>query len=269
LREGHALLNPITDDQKILRPSLLPSLLANVKLNLSHQQSRVALYELNKVFQRSDSPVPKESFQAAAVVAGAIQEAAWTFPERPADFYDAKGLAESLVQIARLENVKWEYGVLSMPYQSSESFRVLDAAGRTLIWGGTLSPRVLKSFEINSSVTAVEFDLSSLGASPCRSVHFLPLPRFPEAWRDIALVVPDGVTSAQVLAGIESLKMPHLVSVALFDHYRGQGVPEGSRSLAFRLKFRHGDRTLTDIEINDSMTKILTYLKESFSIAIR
>ncbi len=269
LREHHSLLNPIAEDQKVLRPSLLPSLLANIRLNLAFQQPRVALYELNKVFRKSGNQNPVESYQAVAVVAGLIQESVWTSRERPADYYDAKGLAESWILLARLQDVKWEFGGLNMPYQSAESFRVFDPSGRTLIWGGVLSPRVLKNYDIHVSVTSVEFDLSAFGQSPVPKLHYRPLPRFPEAWRDIALVVPDGVTSNQVLAEINELKPAHLVSMALFDQYRGQELPEGTRSLAFRLRFRHTDQTLNDAEVNDSVSKMLSHLKERFSIAIR
>ncbi len=269
LRESQALLNPITEDQKVLRPTLLPSLLGNLQLNFAHQQPRVALYELNKVFHPVKGKGPAETYQIAAVATGLIQEPSWTAHERPSDFYDAKGLAESLVKLARLKESKWEYGVLTMPYQNSESFRACDGSGNTLIWGGMLSPRALKNFGLTGPVAAVEANLTLMGEEPTESSHYQPLPRFPEAWRDVALVVPDGVTSAQVLEGVKASKPPFLVSMALFDHYRGQGVPEGSRSLAFRLRFRHSDRTLTDAEVNESVSKILSYLKEIFSIAIR
>jgi phenylalanyl-tRNA synthetase beta chain len=269
LREGPILLNPLAEDQKVLRPSLLPSLLSNIQLNLSHQQPRVALYELNKVFKRLSGKPPAESFQAAAVMAGLIQEPTWTAPERPADFYDSKGLAESLISHAGFKGLKWEYGTLGMPYQRSESFKVINTTGQPLLWGGTLSPKVLKNYGINSRVAAMEADLTLLGQGSFAPLQYRPLPRFPEAWRDIALIVPDGVTSAQVSEGVQALKPVYLVSMALFDHYRGQGIPSGARSLAYRLRFRDADRTLTEAEINDSMSKILTYLKESFSIAIR
>ncbi len=269
LREGPTLLNPLAEDQKVLRPSLLPSLLSNIQLNLSHQQPRVALYELNKVFKYLAGQSPAESYQAAALMAGLIQEPTWTAQERPADFYDSKGLAESLLGHAGLESLKWEYGTLGMPYQTSESFKVFNSGGQTLLWGGTLHPKVLKNYGVNGGVAAMEVDLTLLGQSLTARPQYRPLPRFPEAWRDIALIVPDGVTSAQVSEGVQALQPAHLVSMALFDHYRGTGIPSGARSLAYRLRFRDADRTLTEAEINDSLSKILAYLKESFSIAIR
>ena len=164
----------------------------------------MALYELNKVFHPVKGKRPAETYQIAAVATGLIQEPSWTAHERPSDYYDAKGLAESLVKLARFKESKWEYGVLTMPYQNSESFRACDGSGNTLIWGGMLSPRALKNFGLTGPVAAVEANLTLMGQEPTESSHYRPLPRFPEAWRDIALVVPDGVTSAQVLEGVKA-----------------------------------------------------------------
>ena len=264
-----SLLNPIAEDQKVLRPTLLPSLLANVQLNLAHQQPRVALYELNKVFGPQAEKSTAETFRATAVLAGLQREPTWTEKERAPDFYDVKGLAESLLQLARQKEVRWEFGTLGMPYRRPESFKISHASGDLLAWGGMLSPLVLKNFGLEGPVAALEIDLTALGRSAGQGNPYRPLPRFPEAWRDIALVVPDGVTSAQVVEGVEASKPPFLVSMALFDQYRGPGVPEGSRSLAFRLRFRHEERTLTDAKVSASMSQILSYLKERFSIAIR
>jgi phenylalanyl-tRNA synthetase beta chain len=235
--QAASLLNPIAEDQKVLRPTLLPSLLANAQLNLAHQQPRVALYELNKVFHFRAGKSPAETFRATAVLAGLLREPTWTEKERLPDFYDVKGLAESLLHLARLKDAHWEFGTLGMPYRGPESFRVLHVSGNLLAWGGMLSPLVLRNFGLEGPVAALEIDLTAFGRFSARWNPYRPLPRFPEAWRDIALVVPDGVTSAQVGEGVEASKPPFLVSMALFDQYRGPGVPEGSRSLAFRLRF--------------------------------
>ena len=106
-------------------------------------------------------------------------------------------------------------------------------------------------------------------AAPKKAQSYIPLPKFPEAWRDIAMVVPDAITSAQVISAVEEKGKPHLKQIELFDLYRGKNLPEGVRSLAYRLRFQADDKTLTDKEVSDKMAQIVELLKERYSIALR
>ncbi len=268
LRQLQALANPIADDQDVLRPSLLPSLLLNVQTNLSHQQDGVALYELNKVF----SPSPKgvvEKRQAAAVWAGQTAEVGWQSPARKADFYDIKGLAENLLIALRLDGWKWEFNTLSAPYYAAQSFKALDPKGHLLLKGGALHPKVLKEQGLTGPCFALEVDLEALAQSPLLSLDYNPLPKFPAAWRDVALVVPDGVTSEQVIQAIQSQGGVELKKVWLFDLYQGPHVAPGHRSLAYRLLFQNPERTMTDEEVAGKVSKIVEDLKTRYAIALR
>jgi len=138
-----------------------------------------------------------------------------------------------------------------------------------LLWGGSLHPKVLKEYELSVPCQALELDLTQWGLTTAPRALYSPLPRFPEAWRDIALVVPDGVTSSQVLASIEGLSIADLKGMTLFDQYRGNNVKTGCRSLAYRLRFQNVERTLTDGEVTEKVSKIVAYLKEKFSIELR
>jgi phenylalanyl-tRNA synthetase beta chain len=264
-----AVQNPIADDQKVLRPSLLPSLLSNVQLNLSHQRESAYLYELNKVFQTAENPEAFERFQAAAVLAGSAFGSGWHTAARKTDFYDLKGLAENLISRCRLKETRWIYGKGPMPYFAAQSFQVETQKGQVFLWGGALHPRVLKNLNISAPCFALELDFTGLSGAAVNPPAFSALPKFPEAWRDIALVVPDGVTSDEVLTAIGSQNTPALKKTTLFDLYRGPNVPAGTRSLAFRLRFQDTERTLTDAEIAGQVARILDHLKTRYSIVIR
>ena len=261
--------NPIADDQRVLRPTLLPSLLANVQSNLAHQQQTVRLYELNKVFSPAPNGGVAERVQGAAVWAGTAGEPSWTNPERKADYFDIKGLAEGLLEQCRVDGAVWEFGSGLAPYLAPQSFRVKNSKGELLLWGGALSPKALKEYDISGPCQALEIDLEVLDHTAVKPLSFKPLPKFPSAWRDIAVVVPDGVTSAQVLASIEEQGKPQLKQVLLFDLYRGPNLPPGVRSLAYRLHFQNEERTLTDQEVTDKMALILEHLKTRYAIALR
>ncbi len=269
LRRYARLQNPIADDQKVMRPTLLPSLLSNARLNLAHQQDSVYFYELNKVFQEGENKEILERVQAAALLAGNVPGAGWSSPERKTDFYDLKGLAENIVAYCRLEGARWFFGKASLPYFSLESLEVQGKEGTAILWGGAVHPKVLGSFGISVPCFALELDFPAMAQAASKSAAFSALPKFPAAWRDIALIVPDGVTSDEVLAAIASQGAPTLKKAALFDLYRGANVPNGFRSLAYRLHFQDTGRTLTDAEVAGKVSRILDHLKERFSIVLR
>ena len=269
LRRFLLLKNPIADDQKVMRPSLLLSLLTNVQFNLAHQQESAYLYEINKVFQPAADPIDTEKMQAAAVLAGKAPGAGWNSPERKADFFDAKGLAENILAYYRLKDVQWVYGKAAMPYLDAQSFQVQNSQGEVFLWGGAIHPKVLKTLDISTPCFALEVDLALLAKTTVNPPVFTSLPKFPSAWRDIALVVPDGVTSDEVLAAISATGAPSLKKTALFDLYRGANVPAGFRSLAYRLHFQDEQRTLTDGEVAEKVAQILEHLKARYSIVIR
>ncbi|HTA76488.1 MAG TPA: phenylalanine--tRNA ligase subunit beta [bacterium] len=261
--------NPIADDQKVLRPTLLPSLLVNTQLNLAHQRESVGLYEINKVFSATgDENIVAERFQAAAVLAGQAPSAGWNQPARKTDFYDVKGLAENLLAECGITGAQWEY-TGENPYLPTQSFMVKSSTGALLLWGGALNPKVLKEYEIAGPCFALEVELTALAAASHKAASYVPLPKFPEAWRDIALMVPDAVTSSQIISAVEEQGKPLLKQVELFDLYRGKNLPEGVRSLAYRLRFQADDKTLTDKDVSDKMTQITELLKERYSIALR
>jgi phenylalanyl-tRNA synthetase beta chain len=260
--------NPIADDQKVLRPTLLPSLLVNTQLNLSHQRESVGLYEINKVFALTAEDQVAERFQAVAVLAGQAPNVGWNQPARKTDFYDVKGLAENILTHCGITGFAWEY-TGENPYLGNQSFLVKDASGSVLLSGGAMNPKVLKEFDITGPCFALEIELSALAAAQKKAQSYIPLPKFPEAWRDIAMVVPDAITSAQVISAVEEKGKPHLKQIELFDLYRGKNLPEGVRSLAYRLHFQADDKTLTDKEVSDKMAQIVELLKERYSIALR
>ena len=275
LPEGHParhfqeVANPIAEDQKVLRPTLLPSLLANVQLNLSHQQEGAALYELDKVFTPGPDGQMKERIQAVAVMAGTPSPAQWYSPERKADFFDLKGLAQGLVSNCSLKDLSWSFTGSTTPYDPGQAFEVKTQGGETVMRGGALHPKVLKEYDLSTPCFALEVEVEALGRAQRHSLSYRPLPKFPGALRDIALVVPDGVTSEEVLGIIEECGKPDLKKAHLFDLYKGPHLSEGHRSLAYRLQFLNEERTLTDQEVAQKVALILEKLKSRFSIVLR
>lgn len=269
LRKFREVANPIADDQRILRSTLLPTLLSNIQLNLSHQQEGAALYELDKVFMPAADGRITERTQVVAVVAGIASSAQWYSAERKADFFDIKGLAQNLLAACGLKDLQWLFGGAAAPYDPGQGFQVKTSNGQVLLQGGALHPKVLKEYDITVPCLALEVETETLRHAARSAASYSPLPKFPAAWRDIALVVPDGVTSEQVLGTIEEFGKPELKRVQLFDLYRGSNLPSGFRSLAYRMQFLHGERTLTDQEVAQKVARVVEELKKRYSIALR
>ena len=123
-------------------------------------------------------------------------------------------------------------------------------------YGGEIHPEVLADLDLEGPVLVFELDLGRLAALPERA-RYRPIPRFPASSRDVSLLVGDDQTAGRVLEEMTSAKEPLLESAAVFDEYRGPGLPEGRRALAFRLVYRAEDRTLTDDEVSEAHRRVL------------
>ncbi len=269
-RNAPVLSNPTAEDQKVMRPTLLSSLLLAAQVNFHRQQEAVHLFETDKVFQGRGGEKPLEGLQAAALMAGNAPGTSWASPKRRVDFIDIKGLAEAVASSFGWIDIHWTYSSECLPYQSGSNFRILDTDGRILLRGGALDPRVLKNHDLDGvACFALEADLEAMAAVRRPPISYSPLPKFPSSWRDLALVVPDTVSQEQVAEILKSQGGPELRDLTLFDHYRGPHVPEGHRSLAWRLNFRNDERTMTDEEVSGRMKSILDTLKARHSIVPR
>jgi phenylalanyl-tRNA synthetase beta chain len=243
------LLNPMSGEQATLRRSLLPGLLRSVSYNQHRAVNNVHLYEIGSVFRTAEGrKQPKERAVVGGVLAGAWHAPAWNEAAVPLDFFDGKGIIESLVGdlgIARMKVRSAELRHLQ-PGRAAE----ITVAGQVVGWLGEVHPAVLEAFDAEGPVTAFELDLAALVREAVDAKPYSDVPRFPGVELDVALVVPEGVSAERVEQAIVSAGGKLLASVRLFDVYRGQGVPEGSKSLAFALVYRAPDRTLTTEEVD-------------------
>ncbi|HVL91045.1 MAG TPA: phenylalanine--tRNA ligase subunit beta [Actinomycetota bacterium] len=253
-REVLPVTNPLSEDESVLRPSLLPGLLLAARHNIARRQPSVMLFEIGMTFTPSREELPVETRQAAWVMAGAAS-ADWHQPERPLDFYDAKGAFESLAQALGVANAA------ALPGQGPEPFhpvRFADLFVGSRLAGvvGELHPRVIDALDLPARTAAGVVDLSMLieAAVPARD---LPLPRFPAVSRDLAVVAPNETTAAEIASALAEAAGPLLASIDPFDVYRGGQVAEGKRSVAFALQFRDPERTLTDDEVDAAMSRAI------------
>lgn len=264
-----ALANPLSSDMDVLRPSLLPGLIHSLRHNVSRKNYDAALFEIGRVFSAQNGTT-REERRLAVAVTGQRALPFWSGGERDAkcDAYDLKGIAEEFLEQFGLRGV-----VFGKRAESTAWF--LESAAITL--GGKLPlgelgqllPPLAKKYDLRDAVFLAEFNLDLLIARRNPAKAFKALPQFPSSRRDVAMLVPEAVTHDTVLQTIKQAKAANLESVDLFDVFRGKGIPEGQKSLAYAFTYRAADRTLTDADVNSAHTRILDALKTQLQAELR
>ena len=251
--------NPLSAQFSVLRPSLLPGLLASVAHNRHRERNDVRLFELGACMTRAG-----ESRRVAVAMTGGGQPPHWSGGHRSVDFFDVKGLIEAVV--GALQSDVTFTGANVPPYLVRGRAATISVGDRAIGSAGMLAAPIVSSAGLsgNDDVYVAELDLDALtasGATPPLTVK--PLPRYPSIARDISIVVDDTLPAETVRGTIRAAAPGTLVLIREFDRYQGKGVPDGRVSLSLRLTFRSLDRTLTDGEVEMAMKEILSALKQA------
>lgn len=268
-----ALLLPLSSEESRLRRALLPALLKRLEYNLYRGSRNVRLFEIGTVFA-PDGQLPTETTRLAAVFTGSRTPPHWTKSEAPYDVWDLRGLLEELAQALGIADIR--IGVAEDSAITTSFERVLSetrlsgrsADGGSEIVGGRLRLDYIDAPAWTGEVFGFEALLPANGFKPER-VEYAELPQFPAIEQDIALVVPEQISSYDIEQQIRRAAGIYLQAVQPFDLYRGPGIPAGTRSIAYRLRFRASDRTLTDKEADDAVRKVLNRLKDEHGVERR
>ena len=268
LRDGLVpLANPLSAELAVMRPSLLPGLVATLGRNAARQLGRVRLFELGRVFHQQageGQPAPLETPRVAAAICGDADTQQWGLPTRKVDFHDLKGDLESL---AAASGAALEFTPSQRPYghpaRSAEVYR----DGVSLGWIGQIHPRLAKAMDIDVDVVAFELDLAPLAARALPRAT--ELSRFPSMRRDLAFLVPEAAAWADLEATLRRAAGPLLREVTLFDRYVGQGVEPGFKSLAMGLILQDKSRTLTDRDVDAVVAEAVSAMEREHHARIR
>lgn len=262
-----ALANPLSAELAVMRPALLPGLVATLGRNAARQQGRVRLFELGRVFHPQagdDRPAPIETTRVAVAVCGEADPQQWGLPTRKVDFHDLKGDLESL---AAASGAALTFVPSTRPYgHPARSAEVL-RDGQAIGWIGQIHPRLAQAMDIDVDVYAFELDLAPLAARELPRAS--ELSRFPSVRRDLAFLVPEGAAWADLEATLRRAAGPMLRQVTLFDRYVGQGVEPGSKSLAMGLILQDKSRTLTDRDVDAVVTEAVAAMEREHHARIR
>jgi phenylalanyl-tRNA synthetase beta chain len=260
------LANPLSEEQAMMRISLLPGLLDTLRRNTLQQVLDVRLFELSKVFRpRAGLDLPQEDHRLAGLMYGSREEVAWNTGRETVNFFDLKGAIETLLDGLGLPEVS--YSPDGLPRFLRYGARVISGQ-RELGVLGELQGELGDKLDLGGEIYVFDLNFAALCQAAVPPL-FTPLPRYPAVYRDIALVLPQTVPAAQVTAALYLHGRPWLVEARLFDVYVGDPVPRGKRSLAFRLSYRDPERTLTDELVNAHHQALVAALEKNLGAELR
>jgi phenylalanyl-tRNA synthetase beta chain len=268
------LANPLSELGTVMRTSLVPGLLRAAGRAARHGEREARLFTVGTVFLGSKGGGVDERSAFAAVLCG--NRPAWLTKPEPVDVWDAKGIAEGLVErllrrgaVVRLAQ-PGDGPRPAVSHLHPRGAAWIEVDGKTVGTLGPLHPDVASTFEVEANaVVVVELDLGSLDAVGERPASFAPLPRFPASTRDLSIVVPATVAAGEVEGAVRKAAGELAEEVALFDRYVGDGVPAGHASLALHVVYRAGDRTLTDAEVDQQHARVVAEVERRFGAQLR
>jgi phenylalanyl-tRNA synthetase beta chain len=266
------LVNPISSERSVMRRSMLAGVLEVAERNLRHTDT-VRLFEVGSVYlPRPGQKLPDEPRRLAFVLSGRRHADTWTDAAKTdsatLDFFDIKGIIESLAASLHLSEV--EYRPVAAPGLHPRRAAELRVAGGVIGAFGELHPKAAEALKLEGrTVLAGEFDLDALRSVTPVRFRAAPVPQYPAALRDVAVIVPEDTPAATVAREIRAAGGELLSGLRLFDLYRGDSIAAGHKSLAYALSYQALDRTLTDKEVDKAHKKIEDRLKHVLKASIR
>ncbi|HEQ98678.1 MAG TPA: phenylalanine--tRNA ligase subunit beta [candidate division Zixibacteria bacterium] len=260
------LLNPLSADLAAYRTNLFMNMLQVVARNLNRRQNDLKLFEIGNIAYRADASHIEETHLAIGIC-GRPDVRNWAVSEQEYDFFDLKGVAEEFCKGLRLGNLTLKEQ--NHPFlERGVSFDLY--FGDTHVGlGGRASNNSLNLYDIETPVYYIELNIGKLIPLYTKDLVYRKLPKFPSVWRDIAVIVDEGIFADRLLQTIYGSGNNILVNAELFDVYTGRQIEEGKKSLAFNLEFRSEEKTLTDEEVEPVFNHIISQLQNQFDAKLR
>ncbi len=254
------LKNPISDEMRLMRKSLIPGMVTTVARNRNQQIRNITIFETGRCFEATGDLLPQETDMLGIALCGSLDIPYFDRQARMVDFYDIKGLAEDLLPGMTVEPS--HHGFLMAGRQAD-----LIVEGRKVGYLGAVNTAILEQEDIDDDVFVLEFPVRE--AFRDTYAGFRPLARFPMTARDLSLVVDAGLSYQKVTECIAGLGLKDLRRVAPIDIYEGDKLPAGKKGLTVRITYQSDEQTLSDKQINKWQEKIISALQKDLGIGLR
>ncbi|MDA8137798.1 MAG: phenylalanine--tRNA ligase subunit beta [Desulfobacteraceae bacterium] len=266
-----AVLNPLSEDQAVMRTSLVPGLLETMKRNMARQNRNLKLFETGKIFISNGSNAqPDEIEMLAGLWTGDRAELHWDAKSEPCDFYDLKGAVEGLLDGLRLGAVRFTR------LDKAQCFYTQPGASAQILCGedqigliGQVHPQVLAAYDLRQEVFIFELEMLRLGAHIPEATQSQPLPKYPSTTRDLSLIVNQDLEADALLAHVRRMDEPLMEEVRLVAVFSGQPIATGRKSVSLRMVYRSAETTLEDATVNELHMRIASHLMEHFKAQLQ
>ncbi len=260
------IINPIAEDLSVLQNTVFYSMLRAVSHNFAQRNLDIRIFEMGKAFHPQKNSAPAEIEQVGLVLSGRTNDQ-WFAKGREHDFYGLKGAIEALSETLRF--LPPTYIPATHPIMNEGESYDIKIGDKVAGLAGQVKQEMARLFDVKQSIFAAVLDFEVLLRNRSNEPSYEPLPRYPAAPRDIAIVVDEAVKVGDIIELIKETGGPLLERVELFDLYRGKQIGEGRKSLAFAFTYRSNERSLESAEVAELHNKIGQMLKEHFKSEVR
>jgi phenylalanyl-tRNA synthetase beta chain len=275
-RRQVAIRNPLSEDQAVMRTSLIPGLLETASRNIAMGNRHLKLFEVGKIFVAAEDDLarlPEETQMLAALWTGQRQGEHWSQGRQerqaPCDFFDLKGVVEALLERLGVAGVRfWAPAVEHCSCTRPGVSAWINVDDDRIGFLGEVHPDTRAAFDLKQPAFVFELNLPLLSKRITNGRQSQPIPRFPAITRDMTLIVDAAVESARLAEAIAAADEPLVERVTLFDQYIGDPIPAGRKSVSLRIMYRSDQGTLVDEQINPLHQKITERLLASFGAAL-
>jgi len=268
-RHSIRLLNPLVEEQSVMRTTLLPGLMEVAAKNISFRILNQRIFEMRRVYLPSEGkPLPDEPLNFAGLLTGLRNPEGWNQQKEPTDFYDAKGVVEDLLEQLNVCDVVYQNSEVEGFYHPGKACNIV-VNGESIGSLGEIHPSVQENYGLEKPVYFFELNFEKVVHFSKEEVEVNTPPRFPDTFRDIAMVVDEGTPAAEVLHCIKNLRVKEIAEAEIFDLYKGEHIAPGKKSLAVRVRYRSDDKTLTDDEVSQFHTRVVETIIKKLNVTIR
>jgi phenylalanyl-tRNA synthetase beta chain len=267
LRNVIAIKNPLSDEQSVMRTTLVPGLLETASRNTNRRNPNFAFFEWGKIFLPREDKLPQEPMMLGGVISGKM-ERGWNQEAQVLDFFYLKGVLEVIFHRLGIKN--W-----SLKAESFPGFLHPGRAGNIFLGDiyvgfiGEIHPSVQEKYHLENRTYIFQVYLHQIMEAAEEVFKYQPIPKYPAVERDMALLVKESIPAENITQTIWENGENILTGVTLFDVYKGTQIPEGYKSLAYALTFQSKEKTLTDDEVTAVFQKINESLSEKFGVELR
>ena len=249
LRSFVKLLNPLTQDQSVMRTSLIPGLLSTVRLNSLRGQNDLRIFEWGKTYIKGEGELPQERLVLAALITGMGSTQEWYQSPREADFFDIKGMTENILEELGIEKAEFKRNSPKEGFDPYE-YAGIHCSDTEIGTIGKVSKEVMDGYELEKKAYILELYIETLSSLVVWEKKFTPLARFPSVRRDISIIVNRSTDTAILINIVREMGKDLVESVDIFDAYQGKQIAPQEKAMALRISYRSDKRTLTDDEVN-------------------